>query len=526
MTTTTLGGPPPSILSPYINAKSKNKDGPMKIQMFRGKKAKVLSTDTNDDGRADIFDYFSSEGALIERKEDRNFDSKIDKVSLLPRRSGDKLKIESDENFDGIFERVEERWSEGDYIVIHIKIDTKSKGVFDFEIKDRVKREKALAIDSKDSDCVGTIEQLKNIRGLSKLFSNIAAIGPLSGDFYSTSFGYEIQKACVEQLGANDITNLVSDALKKGLACQWQLGTPQSKTNVHKMASLMLDEKNPPKIICDEDNYDWGMSMFAHGTTPGDKNHPFISFNPTKIKERGFGKLSATFFHETMHNIGYLHEADIEFPYVCTSCCFDTSTQKAHDLACQICKGQYSGPMDKKYITDVTDFFLLDERVERSMGILLNYLKANPKDRWAQFKLATANRSDLSSPLAVAFAQTLKSRYSSMSSDEKSEIEKTERLGESSYVKLFSEPTRAVAESLLKVFDGDLSGAEVELKKIRIPPRERDPSVDQFDYDYMKKTINDLKRDIAWKIYYQHEALGNTAARNRVFDDFLDSKRR
>ncbi|MGZ3775945.1 MAG: hypothetical protein ACXVCN_19685 [Bdellovibrio sp.] len=517
-----------SILGLYMNAPSKTVAVPMKLQWNKDKKAKILSTDTNSNGEPDIFDYFSPDGSVIERREDRNFDGKIDKITLFPKHFGEKLIIKSDENFDGKFERIEERWQDGDYIVVHIKIDTKSKGIFDFETTSRIKRDTALEVKG-NSNCIvqnSTSEQLKNIQGLSKLFGDVAEIGSLSDDFYLTNFGYKIQKSCADGIGAKKVVGIVSNSLKKGLACLWQLGSPQSKANVHKIASLLLDEKNPPQIICDDKKYDWGSATVAYGSTPGQKSHPFISINPSRIDNGKIENLSATVFHETLHNVGYLHEKDIDFPYTCETCCFDESAKKAHDLACQICKGQYTGTNDRKYINDITNFFSLAERDERNMGILLNYLNDNPKDRSARFKLITANSSEFTSPLAVAFAQALKGRYSPMANSEKSDIEKIERSGISDYTKLFMSPARSTAESLLKLLDGDLSSAEGELRKIQIPDRGVSSSVDNFNYKFMSNKIKHLKNDIAWKIYEQYEALGNTEARNRVFDEFLDPQKK
>ncbi|MBK7844995.1 MAG: hypothetical protein IPJ71_15135 [Bdellovibrionales bacterium] len=265
----------------------------MKVEWNRDKNEKILSTDTNGDGKPDIFDYFSADGSLRERREDRNLDEKFDKITLFPVHPNDKLTTKSDDNFDGIFERIEERYQEGEYIVIHIKIDTKSRGVFDFETTDRVKQDKSLELEGKgkvrstnkkkenvldknhpitsfdsssfnlslfrnkalkaedNGNCTiqsSTRKQLKNIQGLSKLFSDVATIGPLSDGFYLTDFGYKIQKACVELIGSEEIVKIISNSLKRGLACLWQLESPQSRANVHKIASLLLDEKNPPKL--------------------------------------------------------------------------------------------------------------------------------------------------------------------------------------------------------------------------------------------------------------------------------------
>jgi hypothetical protein len=523
----------------------------MKVVLSQDRNKKTLTTDTNGDGKPDIFDYYSADGALIERRENRNFDEKIDRITLFPVYPGNKLIIKSDENFDGIYERNEERWQDGDDIVVHIKIDTKSRGIFDFETTDRYPRDKALEVQGRN-DCAikgSTKKQIENIQGLSKLLGEVAATGPLRDGFYSTNFGYKIQKECADKIGANEIVNLISNSLKKGLACQWELGSPQSKANVHKIASLLLDEKNPPKIICDEVTFNWGATTLARSSLPGDKNHPFISFNPSNIKGRpkerssnsiynGFmglagysqetdtKKLTGVFFHELMHNIGYFHGVDIEFPYACEACCFNLSADKSDDLACKICKGQYWGTMDRNYVEDVTTFFSLDGRGERNLEIILNYLRTNPNDRWGRFKLLEidANSIDHPSPLKLAIAQALEARYSPMSPDERSKIDKIGQNKKSDYTKLFLSPSRSLAESLLNFLDGDLKGAEAELKKIQIPNRPS-TSVSQIYYDYMAGMITDMKRSISWKIYKQYNESGNGEARDRVFLEFLHKKK-
>ncbi|MBK7844994.1 MAG: hypothetical protein IPJ71_15130 [Bdellovibrionales bacterium] len=188
-------------------------------------------------------------------------------------------------------------------------------------------------------------------------------------------------------------------------------------------------------------------------------------------------------------------------------------------MACQICKGQYSGTNDRKYVEDVTNFFSLSNRDEKNMGVLLKYLKYNPQDRWGRFKILSAN-SKYTAPLAVAFAQALKTRYSPMSSDEKSEIDKVEKIRTSDYAKLFTPPARLIAESLLSFLDGDLEAAEAHLRKIQIPDRVSTSSEGKFEYDFMSANLKDLEREIVLMISSQYEASGNIEAKGKLWENF------
>jgi hypothetical protein len=57
------------------------------------------------------------------------------------------------------------------------------------------------------------------------------------------------------------------------------------------------------------------------------------------------------------------------------------------------------------------------------MGVLLNYLNQNPRDRWARFKLVSANSGDVEAPMAVGFARSLRNHYAKLSLAEKSELD-------------------------------------------------------------------------------------------------------
>lgn len=60
---------------------------------------KMIKTDTNKDGKADRFEYFSRKGILEKVEADSNADGKIDEWGVVE--SGKLVRVEKDSDFDG-----------------------------------------------------------------------------------------------------------------------------------------------------------------------------------------------------------------------------------------------------------------------------------------------------------------------------------------------------------------------------------------------------------------------------------------
>ena len=67
-----------------------------------------------------------------------------------------------------------------------------------------------------------------------------------------------------------------------------------------------------------------------------------------------------------MHNLGYLHNDDIEFPYTCDDCCIGHApgyeiSDEAKEMACKVCTGNYTNSTDKDYLKDIAKWAILSE---------------------------------------------------------------------------------------------------------------------------------------------------------------------
>ncbi|MBN8537591.1 MAG: hypothetical protein J0M15_11105 [Deltaproteobacteria bacterium] len=122
--------------------------------------------------------------------------------------------------------------------------------------------------------------------------------------FLNTKYGLRIHKSCIDARGGAQIAlKEYSEALHSGLQCLQNLNT--SKSNEHVVRFFGLFNSQPkPKVVCNEDSFNWAGAN-AHATaSPADQDHPLISMNPKTCKEWKSKSAKNTYFHELFHNLG------------------------------------------------------------------------------------------------------------------------------------------------------------------------------------------------------------------------------
>lgn len=214
----------------------------------------------------------------------------------------------------------------------------------------------------------------------------------MSDEFHTSSWGHKIHKSCLDKGDKDWFLKNTEKAIKQGMSCLARLSSSGGKGAARNHVSLsnLLQQKNV-QVICNEAGYDWGSATLAHATTSkSDKSsqlkHPGISFNPAAVADfRKKGKSGdlefvSTMFHEQLHNLGYLHGHDVEYPYTCEKCCFpgDDDSEEVKSIACKICSGNYGGSNDVAYLKDITSFGQATFSKDQALATNLRYLKENP----------------------------------------------------------------------------------------------------------------------------------------------------
>ncbi|MBF0299871.1 MAG: hypothetical protein HQK51_14185, partial [Oligoflexia bacterium] len=456
--------------------------------------------DRNNDG---IIDHkiFYKDGLLQSEEEDRNYDKLIDKITIetFNQKEGELLKIiKLDNDYDGIFELVQEYYKDlKDSRNINVKSKKYINGKY-ILVDELVVKNGSEASEAKTNSTTTSLTPLTCERSLSILdilsstredvISRL--VEPIStSPFYMTSVGVQIDKSCVSKLNTSTnkmLPKVIVETLQEGISCLKGLAKykPTSSSsssssnlvpangaaeNIVKLVNLLsngLDTSIPLSYICSEQTgYDWD-SIKAHASycssvkaeiTLLDRNkvivnHPLISLNPKTgnsgppleaIDELNF---KGNFFHELFHNIGYLHNKDIEYPYACQRCCIEkeknsddkpksiNDAKEATKAACRICAGNYAkGIDDPDYINDLIMFYTLagDSRFPDMLkDQLANYLRKNPTDYKAFLAMKELMNADQSASeagknfkLAILASFALESKTPAVSNMDKVQFE-------------------------------------------------------------------------------------------------------
>jgi hypothetical protein len=157
---------------------------------------------------------------------------------------------------------------------------------------------------------------------------------PAGQDYYERPFG-KIHQSCLGRFGGKFV-NAIEEQVSEGLACLKKLSTTSTNNNYQRLKKLYDSKKQV--YFCDEQTYDW-KELYAHASANSrwdlkDQKvfHPYISINPDKVllgtefngKIVTYDSVKALIFHESIHNIGYLHGSTIEYAFACEECCFQS----------------------------------------------------------------------------------------------------------------------------------------------------------------------------------------------------------
>jgi len=321
--------------------------------------------DNNKDGKVDST-YFYDKSGFIKFERDRNYDSKIDH-SKLYNSTNSIYKEKKDTNFDGKFDYLKIAQRENDQF--YVKEYTVVKG-----IKTLINQYQVPIVQVKDDNCnyIDRSNILNEISSFVEKFDK--TLSKANDDFYSIE-NFQIHKSCKKQFGKKTISKVISNATKQGLSCLTKIAKEEKKSKkqielfnlLNRMDSALKDNSWNVTVMCNNTKYfkkneetKKSDALAAATAGPGifqGVPHPVISISPHL--KTGWGsniskdELTSVFFHEMLHNYGYTHQDGIDTVYGCEVCCFPKNFKKESiTAACNVCKGNYSGELDKKYIKD------------------------------------------------------------------------------------------------------------------------------------------------------------------------------
>ncbi len=337
--------------------------------------------------------------------------------------------IKKDTNGDGRIDRIETIYKDESLglLIVVTEVDSNFTGHFDkkFTYSIKLYQEVQNAVDCPPRD------PFTDLRILSQ---KLGGKGP----------GHTVHPSCNQKWGEGTFSEALSSGIDRGVQCLKELSQENFEkgvspnvayTNLTNLDFLLRDNK--VSIVCHERDYKW-KNVLAHASAflmdeiKGlGVTHPFISLNPRDPKSKGrpteneIEVLQKTLFHESLHNLGYLHVKDIEFAYACEDCCFGKKDNAKKKVACRICAGNYSDSSDKKYLQDMIEWSKLGDHFRLAQSAILKYQKEFPHDRWGVFAYADIS-SHVLSPLGSVLTDMLKQRHSPLTDDEMKRIKANE----------------------------------------------------------------------------------------------------
>lgn len=420
----------------------------------------VKSFDLTKDGVLDRFETYE-EGNLIKLEEDRNGDGEIDFLRSF--KSEGHLEVElQDVNFNGKFERRRSIKSiASGKLEITTELDRNEDGVYE------VKYVETVGATQEQTSCFEGVV-FNKIRALAE--DSMLAGGALNQGFIPTGFGYQIDGACLRNWGA-DFALHVRDSMKTGLQCLADLhlkyGSQRIMTgslrNAFELTRLL--ESDQVKILCSEEEYHWDGTAGHASTVPGQSlnelgvAHPYISLNPHDPQSgqhsgtsEELAELKKTLFHEQLHNLGYRHGHDVEYPYACEDCCFaDGEDEEVKEAACRVCAGNYQNEVDPKYVRDFIFYTQKSYRNFRGVEAALHFLKENPNSTQGLSLMALAS-ADIFNPIGPHLAQKILDRNLSLSAQELSDTLRALEYKDISHFKTLKKSSEGLSEAMLALY--------------------------------------------------------------------------
>lgn len=182
----------------------------------------------------------------------------------------------------------------------------------------------------------------------------------LEKGFYLTAYNLKIEENCKERMPIKTLESFYRKTMAQGEACLEGLSKfgPEPQKNLSCLKALFDDKKNPPKIFCG--GWPFGNDISAVASFPGSsKRHPYLWLSPhiSKLYKSDPQELSATIFHEMLHNCGHQHSEGMEIPSTCEECCFNTKLEASKkQSACNVCAGKYASENEVGYAKDILNW--------------------------------------------------------------------------------------------------------------------------------------------------------------------------
>lgn len=507
---------------------------------------KRVDVDLNRDAKADRIETYRGK-SLVFLDRDTKFTGKFDqKTTYLEFVSATKpIEITTlDTNGDGKVDRIESVYQDKihDLLIVSTKVDSKFKGVFEKKFTTHSK----LSQEKEDADCI-VDQRLQDLKIL-KLTKDITDLKILLQDgFYQTDWGYRIHESCLDKWGAETFPALLKASMSKGFQCLGNLAKENAKKNLVPNGALdnlqgleYLISKNNVSIVCNEKDYSWE-GFTAHASTiPNEMikesgvRHPFISVNEFKPKIKGKpsedekNALSGTLFHEQFHNLGILHNKNIEFPYACVACCVSLKTTESEkEIACKICSGVYTSASEKNYINDLITWGKNSSNKSVSRQAIISYQKEFPGDRWALFAYADASTS-LFSPVGIQLAKILKNKFKNITQEEESYLKNIEYYGVMPNLtnKVIAGFSKVLAEAhITQYFDGDTKKTLENLEKNKVAIKEllKKLSETTDESKYILEEIKDKYDNLLSDIWRDGYPKNNSAENDRAYKVLLET---
>ena len=431
---------------------------------------------------------------------DLNEDKKIDRIENY--KNGILISVEKSTDFSG---RFNETISYSAYVSANepveiLKIDTNNDGKVDRIVTSFEDRALNLLIYTTevDSDHNGTFEKkwtshtklkqeancnpgfgLENIPIMS-LGNDLKKVRySLDNGYVKTGWGYNIHQSCLDKWGAVEFPALVKETMKKGLQCFSKLAENNNVKNPKLPNGAFQNLKNlqhllkttPVTLTCNEAKYNWEGTLGHASASPSNKieslgiSHPFISLKPSAKTKSEEEQIAGTIFHEQLHNLGYRHGKDIEYPYACEVCCISNESGDRKADACKICQGAYSSKSDKNYVVDTIAFGKSNYDSAISIRAALEYQKEFPKDRFGVFAYAYAS-SGVFDPVGIELGKLLKAKTTNRTAEEEQLLTKSLKYEDDKDLKAASSYAKLAAQVHYAVyFEQDKSAAVALLEK-------------------------------------------------------------
>lgn len=432
-----------------------------------GKSSKRIekSFDTNSDGKIDFIEVIIDK-IVVERKEDLDYDGTFDRQTLFyPETTHEYFKIVDERPYGTSPRKRILYWHEPKLKKSFslTQIDENNDGKWEKEIKT-------------SSDMFQKKDECSEEDAIMRLANSSIQAASLSDEFHQTNWGHRIHKSCLENDNKDWFLQNAEKAIKDGMSCLEQLGKSGGSGALKNHISLnTILQQNNVQIICNESNYNWGTSTIAHATTSADTvntslKHPGISFNPASVAKyksqgkSGENEFVRTVFHEQLHNLGYLHGHDIEYPYACEKCCFpESESSEQKNLACNICSGNYNSSTDINYLRDITNYGISNYDTSHGISSSIKYLQTKPGDIHGISYLAL-NLSGFFDPIGVHLAAKIKASDNPDTSL-LSVLKEAESYGNNTLFKPYEASSKIIAEAFYISFKSGDPGAALALLK-------------------------------------------------------------